>query len=366
MQPILDAAGHEPDDALVPAVAVHDGTEAHGLQRVEIGHRLLAHRRLDASPLPVDRVELQGQFVGLDVVVGEQALDPDRDVGEPAGRVDSRSDGETHVAATGAPRVAAGDAQQRAQPGARMSGTDPAQAGGNQQPVVAVEPDEVGDGAQRHEVEKRLQRRAGGSAVRCAAPQFGAQRDQQVEHDADAGQVGAAEVAARLVGVDDRVGVGQLRPGQVVVGDDDAQPAFARCTHAVDACDAAVDGDQPVGPAQARMFAGQRDDRLGQAVAVFEAVRDQVVDAGAEHPKPAHGDRAGGGAVAVVVGDDAQRLACCDRVGQQHGGTSDAFHRIGSQQAVEPLVELVGGCDAACGEQARQFGFDQAYLEACL
>ena len=52
--------------------------------------------------------------------------------------------------------------------------------------------------------------------------------------------------------------------------------------------------------------AGEVDDFRRQAVAELEAVGHQVIDVGAEHLQGAHADGAGGGAVAVVVGDDQQ------------------------------------------------------------
>jgi hypothetical protein len=52
----------------------------------------------------------------------------------------------------------------------------------------------------------------------AALAQLGAQRQQHVEHHADAGDRLALEVAARLVRVDDHAPVRQLRAGQVVVG----------------------------------------------------------------------------------------------------------------------------------------------------
>ncbi len=112
--------------------------------------------------------------------------------------------------------------------------------------------------------------------VEHAAPaQFGAQRQQHVEHDADAGQVLAGEAAVRLVRVDDHARVRQRVARQVVVGDDHFDAAPVGFDHAVDAGDAVVDGDDDVG----RLFArGQRDDLGRQAVAVLEAVGHDVVD----------------------------------------------------------------------------------------
>ena len=88
-------------------------------------------------------------------------------------------------------------------------------------------------------------------------------------------------------------------------------PRAAAAAHAVDAGDAVVDGDE-----EARLhLRGERDDLRRQAVAVLEAVGHDEVDVGAHRAQAAHADRAGGGAVGVVVGDDddasrARAIAC--------------------------------------------------------
>ena len=59
--------------------------------------------------------------------------------------------------------------------------------------------------------------------------------------------------------------------------------------------------------------ARERDDLRRQPVAVLEAVRHEEIDVRAHRGEPAHADRARGGAVGVVVGDDHDALARVDR-----------------------------------------------------
>ena len=99
--------------------------------------------------------------------------------------------------------------EQRGDAGLHAAGADPLQALRDQAAVVAVEPHDVGDGAERDQVEQGVEPRLLGDAELAARAQLGAQRQQHVEGDADAGQVLAREGAAGLVRVDDDVGVRQ-------------------------------------------------------------------------------------------------------------------------------------------------------------
>jgi hypothetical protein len=86
--------------------------------------------------------------------------------------------------------------------------------------------------------------------VKGPRAQLGPQRQQHIEHHADAGNRLAGERAAGLVRVDDHIGLGQHRQlggGQVVVGHQHLQAECARAGHALDAGNAVVDGDQHVG-----------------------------------------------------------------------------------------------------------------------
>jgi hypothetical protein len=89
----------------------------------------------------------------------------------------------------------------------------------HQNTVVLVEPHDVGDGAERDEVEQGGEVRAGSPAEHGARAQLGAQPEHKVEHHPDAGQALTRESAARLIGVDDATGPRQLVAGEMVIGD---------------------------------------------------------------------------------------------------------------------------------------------------
>jgi hypothetical protein len=105
-------------------------------------------------------------------------------------------------------------------------------------------------------------------------------------------------------------------------------------------------------PAAARR---QVDDVGRQAVAVGEAVRYQIIDARAEGAQRPDADRAGGRAVAVVVGDDEDSLPVGDGVGEQTaacGGVRQARRR---QQRREFVVEFAAHATMPrAGVDARQ------------
>ncbi len=139
-----------------------------------------------------------------------------------------------------------------------------------------------------------------------------------------------------------------------MVGDQHVDAARGRRRDAVVAGDAVVDGDDEA----RRARRGIGDDLGREAVAVFEAVRHEEIDVGAHRREAAHGDRARGGAVGVVVGDDDDALARGDRVGEPRRGGVDALEQRERRQAREIGVELAGSRDAARGEHAGEHRMD--------
>ncbi len=147
----------------------------------------------------------------------------------------------------------------------------------DEDPVRLVEPHDVGDGAERDQVEQLGEVRLGARRERAVGAQSRARREQHVEHHAHARDVLARERAARLVRIDDDRGRRQRRARQVMVGDQHVDAARGRRRDAVDARDAVVDGDE-----QARLhLRGERDDLRRQAVAELEPVGHDEVDVGA-------------------------------------------------------------------------------------
>ena len=146
----------------------------------EIGERLLLHAGLDLAAFAVHHVELLREIPRAADVVGDQALDAERHVGQPSGGIQARAEAEAEVEARCRTRFARGRAEQRGD--ARHAAVaDALQPLRDQHAIVAVEPHDVGDGAKRDEVEQAVEARLGFLArERAAAAQLGAQREQHV------------------------------------------------------------------------------------------------------------------------------------------------------------------------------------------
>ena len=92
---------------------------------------------------------------------------------------------------------------------------------------------------------------------------------------------------------------------QVVVGDQHRDAELVRARHAFDARDAVIDGDQQVWRTLC-CARGKVNDLWRQSIPVFEAVRHQVIDVCPHRTQSQQADRARGGAIAVVIGNDQQ------------------------------------------------------------
>ena len=351
MKFLFDAPGDNADHPLVPArLEQGDAGALARIETVEREHGVGLHVGLDAAALAVEAVELLRDVHGAGDVVGDQAFDAERHVGQTACGVQARPQAEAHVESAGARRLTAGGAEQRTYPGAHLAGAHAGQALRHQNAVVAIERHHVGDGAERDQVEQARQIRPLAIVKGATCAQLGAQCQQGVEHHAHAGQRLARESAAGLIGIDDHVGLRQGVARQVVVGNQRGDAQRTGFFDAVDAGDAVIDGNDQVGFA----VRGELDDGRGEAVAIFKTVRHQIGDVGAHRAQPAHGDRAGGGAVAVIVGHDQHARAGFDGIGEQNGGVADALQLRGRDELGQRIVQLAGGGDAARCVQPRQ------------
>ena len=355
VQPFLEPGRHQANHARMPVrieQAPGDlgraGTVGHAR-----GHRglgLVDHRRLHGAALGVDRIQRPGQLPRPRRVVAQQAFDAQRHVFQAAGRVEPRRHRVADVRGRQGTRVPPRHLDQRLQPRRAPPGTQPPQPGRDQRAVAHVQRDQVGDGAHRHQVQQHGQVRLT-VAKGTAAPEQRPQRQKHVEHHPHPGQRLGGKAAAGLVGVDDGVGVRELFAGQVMVGHHHLPAAGARGGDAGMAGDPMVDGQQQV-RRQRRNLLHQR---RRQAVAVHHAVGHRVDHvAGAEHPQPAHRHRAGGGAVAVEVGDHQDPVAVGDGLGQQPCRRLDAAHAGRRRQPGQPGPGLRGVGRAARGVHPAQ------------
>ena len=141
----------------------------------------------------------------------------------------------------------------------------------------------------------------------------------------------------------------------MVVGHQHLQAQRLRRLHARHAGDAVVHGDQHIRALRVHTLGNG----WGQAVAVDHAVGHQIAHvARPQHAQATYAHGAGGRAVAVVIGHDAQALVLRDGVGQQLGRFRGAQHARRGQQQVQRVVEFVFGLHATGGVQAGQKGVD--------
>ena len=290
----------------------------------ERGHRfglgLRQGFQLDGLALAVEPVELGGDARRLDRIVLEQK--PHAEIGAadaPAG-IDARTKQKTEMprlGGTGEPRhVHQADVAGALAPAQRD------QALGDESAVEPGERHHVGDGAERHIIEKRQKIGLGTlRGPKAAGAQHAVDRHHGHEGQAHRGEMAEAGKIVAPVRIDDRHGRRQHLVGLVVIDDDDVDTERARFHERLDAGGAAIDRHQERGAAR-----GERPHRLDVGAIAFEQPVgnvDQRVDAGLA--QEARQQRGGGRAVDVVIAEHGDRLATHDRVGNprrrlRHGG----------------------------------------------
>jgi hypothetical protein len=135
------------------------------------------------------------------------------------GGIEPRAGDEAEVVARGPPRIAAGDDEERIDAGLRAAGTNARETLRDERAVETIEAHDVGDRAQRDEIEQRAEIRLRAILERAALAEQRTRREQHVEHHADAGEVLARKRAPALVGIDDQRRRRKCRGRQVMIGD---------------------------------------------------------------------------------------------------------------------------------------------------
>ncbi|MNS50718.1 hypothetical protein D3C72_833740 [compost metagenome] len=331
-------------------------TKRHRFDRqvLELRQRFALHALFDRFAILVHAVQLRGHFPGQVGVGSEQAFDAQAHVIQTPGRVQAWANDKPEIGGGNACSISLGHFKDRFDPRPCAPGANPLKALMHQNPIVGVQRHHVGDAAQRHQVKQFADVRLRLVLVPAKAAQARAQRHQHIENHPDAGERLAREFASGLVRVDQRIGQRQFIAGQVVVGDQYFEASLFGSGHAFDAGDAVVDGDQQL------RLAGQcdLDDFRGQAVAIFEAVRHQIVDMRrTEQAQTEHADSAGGRPVRVEVADDEDALALLQRRHQQVYRRIDALELLKRDQPRQALVQLRLGLHAPRRVQAGQQGW---------
>ena len=357
-------AGHDADHARVPApLGKHEGRIV-GLAEalVDLLLRGKLHAPFQRLAAAVELVNVLGQLQGPIGAIGDEQLDAQLGLGQPAGGVQPRGQRETDVLA-----VQTGPTRSTGYPVAVGLGLDLCQlherrqaqrraAGETLQPVVYEYAVLV---HQRHHVGHRAQgRQTNRLYKKIPHPRTDplrpagllAEGPGQLEGHARTAQPAEGIIAGQL-GVDDACRLGEFGADGVVVGDDQFQPALAGDAGLLHAADAAIDGDHQGRPAAAPRLHGL----AVQAVALVNAVRHVIADLG---PQQLQAEIEHGGArhaVHVVVAiDHDPPLGLDDRM-DPLGGLAAAGQGLGIVEVRELGVEERAGLgrigDAAADQQ---------------
>ena len=259
--------------------------------------------RLELLPLGVGAVELFGEEARFAQVLAEQQPDADGRVVEPSRGVDPRTQLEPDIAGG----HLAGELRHRLE-GQHTDAAAPRQLlepEVHQHPVRSGERHHVGDGAERHQIEHLAQVRLRSRREPSRLSQPLAQRQQQVEGDADRGQLAARKRASRLVRIENGDRARQILRRGVVIDHHHVEAEASGGVHLRHRRDAAVGAHH-----QARTAGGDLRQRLRvQAVSFDQPLRDVEVDLAAQLAQHGNQQRRAGHAVDVIVAVDADGLA---------------------------------------------------------
>ena len=180
----------------------------------------------------------------------------------------------------------------------------------------AVETDErhdVGDGAERDEIEIRQKIGLAAPAIPETAPaQFAVQRNERDEDEPDGGEMIEMGQIVGPVRIDQSRDVRQLRIALMMVDHHHVEAELARLRERLEARGPAIDGDE-----QSGALLGERADRFGvRAVALEQPVGDMDHRRQAAMAQEAREQCRRCRAIDVVVAEDRDRLAVLDRVGE--------------------------------------------------
>jgi len=280
MQFVFDAAGDDADHALMPVVAIQaDAPSRIDRDACEDRFGFFAHARFNFAARAVHLIQLTRNRHGGGFGAGQEAGNAQTHVIKPAGSIEARPDGKAQIEAARARPRTPRRVENGHDAGASLTGADALEPLFDEDAVVVVEPNHVGHGAERDDVEPLREIGFGLAGKGIALAQLGAQRHQHIKHHADAGEMLAWKGAAGLVRIDDQC-VRNRVAGQVVIGDDHFDAQLAGALDAGMAGDAVVDGQNQL----RRARGGKIDNLRGQAVTVLKAVGYDEVDNRAHRP----------------------------------------------------------------------------------
>ena len=308
----FDAPGDDADHAGVPAAA-HDRDDRRlGLvARLRLG--LFGDQHLDRPPLLVQAVELGGDGARFLGVLGREQAHAKVRLAHPAAGIDPGPEREAEVAARRRLHQPRRFGQGR-QPKVAPPRHDP-EALRHEGTVERLQASDVGDRAQRDEVEEVEHVRLFAGLEKPAPAKFAHQRDAEQEGHSDRGDmaVGGADFAfVEAVGVDHRHRHREQRGALVMIDDDHVEPGRRGLVERLERLRAAIDRDH-----QARTALLEADERRARrAIAFHQPVGDVGLRLDAQLAEHEDEQRRAGRAVDVVIAEDGDALLRLDRVRQ--------------------------------------------------
>ena len=352
MHAIFDSRGHESNDALVPVLIEQAQTEretfAFQQQRLDGGERLVLHAGFELATVPIELRESRCKEPRSIRIVGQQALDSDRHVVEPASRVETRPDLVGQVRCNDIANRSSGAFDERPDTRQTTPCTNPAQPLVHQNAIVAIERHEIGNRSERNEIEQVCN--GGRSLAESARVDFPGQRSKQIERDTHASEGLAGKGIALDIGIHDCRRGWQLRGRQVVVGDQRIDAQRVRRGHARMARDTVVDRQNHGGALLRR-----KPDDLGcKPVAVLEPIGDDETQIGeSKSCKLSHDERSAGRAVGIEVADHDDAAAVEAPSTQQLDGIMQSAkvpnrnHLVERERQVLRVADTTGRVDTA-------------------
>ena len=126
-----------------------------------LGLRLRGHAVLQFATLGIDRRQPLGKFVRTALIIGKQAFDAQRHVFKAPCRIDARTNRKSQIAGDHARRITFSGCEQSGNSGTGATGADTLHPGFDEDAVVAIQRHEVGDRAERDQIEQSRKIRFG-------------------------------------------------------------------------------------------------------------------------------------------------------------------------------------------------------------
>ncbi len=311
-------------DAFVPSLVSHDQDPAAPPGSLRERRGRLGQIGLQLLTLAVACVELEGEYLGLCEVVGEEKIESSTRVAHAPRSVEARREREGDSVGGEFVRRRTGNGTEGDDARAGV-GAKTLDAVGDEDAILPQKRHQVGDGAQSGKV--------GVVPPEIGSPKPLAESLNDLECD-----TGARERLGGTLGIEFRVdhrnALGNQVGGFVVIGDDHPHAPLQQPCDLIATRHAAVDGHDELGIDREHAF--HRGHR--QTVSLLEPQRDERVCIRAEIAQRAREEGGGGYTVEIEVPEHSDAIVRADRMLDDVGG----LRKVGKQRRAEPVTCEIG------------------------